>query len=51
MKYIHTKPEKREKLLATFARKIIDQGEDYYQIHRDVSAYAIENDISKVSGQ
>jgi len=47
MKYIHSKPEKREKLLATLVRKIIVQGEDYYQIHRDVSAYAIKNNISK----
>lgn len=47
MEYINSKPEKREKLLATLVRKIIVQGDDYYQIYQDVSSYAIENNISR----
>ncbi len=45
MKYIHSKPEKREKLLATLVRKIIVQGDDYEQVRREVTAYAKENGI------
>jgi len=42
---ILTKPEKREKLLATLVRKIIIEGDDYDQVRREVTAYAKENDI------
>lgn len=47
MKYIYSKLEKREKLLATLVRKIIVQGDDYQQIAREVSDYAFRHDIPK----
>lgn len=47
MKYIYTEPDKREKLLATLVKKIIVKGEDYYKVHRKVSAFAVENNVPK----
>jgi len=47
MKYIHSKPEKREKLLATLVRKIIVQGDDYLQVEDDIMAYALRHHLPK----
>ena len=47
MKYIYSKPDKREKLLATLVRKIIVKGDDYYQLSNDISTYASSNNIPK----
>jgi hypothetical protein len=43
MKYIYAKKEKREKLLATLVRKIIDQGDDCYEIYYEVHSFAVQN--------
>ncbi|MFH5835599.1 DUF6904 family protein [Proteiniclasticum sp. C24MP] len=45
MKYLYAEPEKRKKLLATLVRKMIVLGEDYYQLHHEVSSYALENGV------
>lgn len=45
MKYIYSNPEKREKLLATLVRKIIEPGDDYYDVAKSVSTYARENNV------
>ncbi|MBN2220795.1 MAG: hypothetical protein JW708_01230 [Vallitaleaceae bacterium] len=47
MKYIYAAPEKREKLLATLVKKITHLGEEYYQMYREISSYAIKNNLSK----
>ena len=46
MKYIYSNPEKREKLLATLVRKIIEPGDDYYDVAESISNYAKENNVS-----
>ncbi|MEA3422747.1 MAG: hypothetical protein U9Q80_02925 [Bacillota bacterium] len=46
MKYIHTEPEKRSKLLATHIGKIIKQSDDYQKVAREVREVAHEHGIS-----
>lgn len=45
MKYLYAEPEKREKLLPRLIKKMIERGEDYYELHRTVSSYAATNNI------
>lgn len=47
MKYIHTIPEKRSKLLATQVSKIIRKSDDYRDIAREVRLVALEHNISQ----
>ena len=47
-KYIYTKPEKRDKLLASSIRKLIKLDNEYYEIENDIKKYAIDNEISYV---
>lgn len=46
MKYIHTEPEKRSKMLATHIGKIIKQSDDYQKVAKEVREVAHEYGIS-----
>lgn len=45
-KYIDTRPEKRDTLLASSIRKLIKLDSEYYDIESDIKNYAMKNDIS-----
>lgn len=45
VKYLRTKPERRESFLATTAGRIISMDAEYQQIKKEIEAYAVENDI------
>ncbi len=47
MKYIHTTPENRSKMLATHIGKFIKQSDDYQKFAREVREVAREHGISQ----